>query len=75
MIIHDTSLNACATYKCLGVEESRAEDRPMGGTGRILGRHWAFTVPGWLALRPGRRVITPSRRHYAHPLRLMAGRQ
>lgn len=43
----------------------------MGGTGRILVGIGQCTVPGWLALRPGRRVITPSRRHYAHLLRLV----
>lgn len=30
------------------------------------------TVPGWPGLRLGRRVITPSRRHYAQPLRLVS---
>lgn len=39
MIVHDTSLKACATYKCLGVEECRGEyggwAKPMDDNGRL----------------------------------------
>jgi hypothetical protein len=86
MIIHDTSLKACAASKSawvLELSKGEAYTHRWAALGRILGRHRAMhdTGPGWLVLRPGRRVITSWKRHYAHRSRLvsagvlLAGRQ
>lgn len=75
MIVHDTSLKACPTFTrdgCGGGEEWRGGGCGLGpnrwttlaGSEVGIGQ---CVVPGWLALRLGRRVITPSRRHYAQP--------